>query len=83
MSKYNNENQTDVGLWEKQSKAGNPYYFGKSDTHKFTLFANNSQNPKAPAYKLLVSPLDEESTPPRARNEAPASDTDDDERLPF
>lgn len=57
---YDNNNQTEISLWEKTSKnSGRTYFFGMSDTHKYTLFPNNSQNPKAPAYKLLTSPRED------------------------
>lgn len=63
---YDNSNQTEIALWEKTSKSGRKYFFGMSDTHKYTLFPNNSENPKAPAYKLLTSP----------REDAPKKDDD-------
>jgi len=72
---YDNSNQTEISLWEKTAKSGKTYYFGMSDTQKFTLFPNNSQNPKAPAYKLLAAPR--EDAPQESRQEKAARSADD------
>ncbi len=74
-------------LWkaDKNDKNGNPYYsgsWGKERDVRCIVFRNNSDNPKAPAYRVMIDKKDENSaaTTPAAQA-APATDSDDD--LPF
>ena len=46
------ENVNDGALWSHKSKGGATYYKGKIDGVDYVMFANVSNNPKAPAFTL-------------------------------
>lgn len=56
---YKNENTGSLWLADKKTKNGDKYYNGSifigDKEHKITMFINNSDNPKAPAFRLLVN----------------------------
>lgn len=64
---YKNENTGSLWLADKETKNGDKYYNGSifigDKEHKITMFINNSDNPKAPAFRLLVNEKKEGQAP--------------------
>jgi len=68
MSNQNFDNNGKAGLWQKQSQKGNTYFGGKMELdgkeYFVSLFDNMSkkrQNPKAPDFQIIVSPVQDNS----------------------
>lgn len=49
-----------TALWRHTSQAGKVYYTGRLGEAKILMFENQSDNPKAPAFKIMLA---EPSTP--------------------
>ena len=58
-------------LWENTSKKGSVYYSGNLGNARVMMFENNSDNPRAPKYKVCLAPkMDREEQAAEAHDEA-------------
>ena len=68
-----------IGVWEKESKNGNKYYGGATDTHWVTVFDNREwkKNPKSPDFQIIMKEKDKNYKPQEQKKEykKPRQDT--------
>jgi len=71
------EQEIKIGVWQKESKNGNKYYGGQTDTHFVTVFDNreNKKNPKAPDFQIIMKEKDKNYQQEKKEYKKPLQDT--------
>ena len=59
------ENKPKVGLWKKESKAGDAYWSGNDEKMSYKIFTNKYKTkPNQPDFQMYIEPRKEHGTPP-------------------